>query len=213
MGVLTLRDLEARSIRDFVQSAADDGYLSGRVLDYGCGKQPYRDIVEAVGGRYFGFDLPHFPANVSLKRVVPDGYDMAVEARDDSDTALHSWAAQYGYFDTVLCTQVIQYVPLTIETRAGHHENMNDWLMNLRILMAEDSETLVMTYPTNWPEVEPEDLHRFTKAGMERLLTEAGFEIVRHERREFIHPYVAQANGRAFGYEEFALGYGVVARA
>jgi hypothetical protein len=201
----SLRGIEHASIRAFVQKAADLGYLSGRVLDYGCGKQPYRDIVEAAGGTYFGFDLPWLPANVSDEIVEP-GLDMSTALRDGYDTAFYSWAIEHGYFDAVLCTQVIQYVPLTIETRAGHHENMNDWLMNLRILMDEDSETLVLTYPTNWPEVEPEDLHRFTKAGMERLLKEAGFEIVLHEER------ARTWFGPGATYE-VALGYGVIARA
>ena len=50
-----LRTIEREAIRAFVQSAADDGYLSGRVLDYGCGKQPYGDIVETAVGEY-GYD-------------------------------------------------------------------------------------------------------------------------------------------------------------
>ena len=71
---------------------------------------------------------------------------------------------------------------------------------------------LVMTYPTNWPEVEPEDLHRFTKAGMERLLTEAGFTIVMHQRRASVFAGEFK-NSPPFDREEFALGYGVVAKA
>ena len=67
----------------------------------------------------------------------------------------------------------------------------------------------MLTYPTNWPEVEPEDLQRFTKAGMERLLTEAGFEIVRHERSAEVAPLVAGHLHR----KTFCAGYGVIARA
>jgi hypothetical protein len=207
-----LTRIENESIRSFVQKAADEGYLAGRVLDFGCGKQPYRDIVEKAGGTYFGFDLPEFPANMSRKRVVPLGYNIAVEDRDGFDTALHSWTIEHGSFNTVLCTQVIQYVPLTIETRAGHNENLIDWLMSLRILMEEDSETLVLTYPTNWPEVQDVDLHRFTKAGMEKLLTEADFEILVHERRATVVAVEGEGSYQvALG--TFALGYGVIARA
>jgi hypothetical protein len=68
--------------------------------------------------------------------------------------------------------------------------------------LAKFAATLVMTYPTNWPEVETDDLHRFTKAGMERLLHRAAFNIVVHEQR---------ASVRAVG-NRFVLGYGVVAR-
>jgi Methyltransferase domain len=167
---MSLREEESRSIRRFVQLAADDGYLSGRVLDYGCGKQPYRDIVEAAGAQYDGFDLVRFGGNLSGANITPP------------------WKEGY---QAVLCNQVVQYVlnpprfarALYVRLTAGGY--------------------LVMTYPTNWPEVESDDLHRFTKAGMERLLAEAGFEIVRHDWRH------------GFNYDgiSFAAGYGVVARA
>lgn len=176
-----LRTIERESIRAFVQKAADEGYLSGRVLDYGCGKQPYRDIVEAAGGEYHGWDLTEFPANVSGENVTPE---VPMGTR----------------FDAVLCTQVLQYVPQVAGTLAAQYGM---------------SPILVLTYPTNWPEVEPEDLHRFTKAGMERLLTEAGFEIVLHERRATIKPALPP-NWEVAAYgapDDFALGYGVIARA
>ena len=60
-----------------------------------------------------------------------------------------------------------------------------------------------MTYPTHWPEVEQEDLHRFTKAGMEKTLKLVGFEIKLHFPRAWTNLCT----------EEVAVGYGVVARA
>ncbi len=182
---MNLRDYERDSIRRFVQSAADEGYLSGRVLDYGCGKQPYRDIVEAAGGEYIGLDREHWPANAS-------GEDVGSELT-------------FGvHYDTLLSTQVLQYVP-----------DVPDYLANLRTYLIPQGQ-LVATYPTNWPEVEEEDLHRFTKAGMERLLTEAGFTIIRHEKRGSVwdprFDTAPQKRVTATG-EEFVLGYGVIARA
>jgi hypothetical protein len=173
---MNLRELEANSIRDFVQRAANEGYLSGTVLDVGAGLQPYRDIVEAAGGEYVPFDAPSFPAAV---------------AGLSNDTTGLAWGRR---FETLLCTQVVQYV-----------EDVALFLQHLRWertrLPAEGGCTLVLTYPTNWPEVEPEDLHRFTKAGMERLLTEAGFTIISHTfRHGFQHDGVS-----------FTCGYGVIA--
>ena len=98
------------------------------------------------------------------------------------------WPA--GRFDAVLCTQVMQYLedPLAILVRllgclrpGGH---------------------LVMTYPTNWDEVEVSDLWRFTRSGMELLLKRAGFELLHHDRRATV-----DLDGC-----RFPLGYGVVAR-
>ena len=94
--------------------------------------------------------------------------------------------------DTILCTQVVQYVPTPAL-----------WIHQKLHALLSPGGVLVLTYPTHWPEVEEADLHRFTKAGMTRLLVDAGFVIDRHERRaEFVW------NG-----ETFAVGYGVVARA
>lgn len=93
-------------------------------------------------------------------------------------------------FDAVMCTQVIQYLKTPrIE------------LMVLRSLLKQGGY-LVMTYPTNWDEVESTDLWRFTRAGMETLLESKEFKIVKHERR-------AEIDLNGF---KFALGYGIVAK-
>ena len=195
----SLRELEAESIRAFVQQAANDGYLSGRVLDYGCGKQPYRDIVEAAGGEYHGYDCAEFPANVSGENVGVLGPPRTYAA--------------------ILCTQVLQYIPHEFFAEGNYYDahyidGPAQFLAELKWLFRKDGY-LVMTYPTNWPEVEPEDLHRFTKAGMERLLTEAGFEIVRHEPRAWFDPWGGFIRGPSDNVppESLAFGYGVIARA
>jgi hypothetical protein len=172
----TLRDLEQQSIRTFVQSAADEGYLSGRVLDYGCGRMPYRGIVNAGCDEYVGYDRAEFPANLSGEDVGEYPF----------------WPSKP--WDAILCTQVVQYIPFP---------DLFDLLAMMATEMREHSGRLILTYPTNWPEVEPEDLHRFTKAGMERLLTEVGFEIIRHDWR----------HGFTVDGMSFAAGYGCIAHA
>jgi SAM-dependent methyltransferase len=81
--------LERQSIRDFVRSQSE--FLKGRVLDVGCGQQPYRDIVEDAGGTYVGYDRPGFPGAVVTEPVGNEPFQ-------------HRW-------DAVLMTQVLQYVP------------------------------------------------------------------------------------------------------
>ena len=169
----TVREVERQSIREFVVSCAP--YLDGRVLDYGCGKQPYRDVVEAAGGEYHGFDRAKFPANVS-------GED--VGERDPLAPPPDAW-------DAILCNQVVQYVPRVFLL-----------LRAFRLSLAEGGH-LVLTYPTTWAEVEPEDLHRFTRAGMERLIAAAGLYVERHEERAAID----------LGGFRLPLGYGCLARA
>lgn len=92
-----------------------------------------------------------------------------------------------GMFDAVMINQVMQYVRYPeacldgLPLRTGGH--------------------LIMTYPTNWDEVEESDLWRFTKAGMERLLRATGFRVVAHELRASV----------SIGNFKFPLGYGLVA--
>jgi SAM-dependent methyltransferase len=168
-----IREIERRTIREFVLWNAD--LLAGRVLDYGCGKRPYREIVENAGGSYIGFDRVAFGGNVS-------GEDIGelAELRPASEG-----------FDAILCTQVIQYVREPGELLLM----FANWLKN--------AGHLILTGPTNWPEVEPEDLHRHTLAGIKQLLRETGFDIVIAEQR-----WGLPLSG--FG---LSIGYGVVARA
>ena len=196
----TVRNLERTSIRGFVASCSE--YLTGSVLDYGCGKQPYRDIVEAAGGEYHGFDLVEFPANVS-------GVDY--ERPRDGRGVL-----RVGY-DAILCNQVLQYVPVYGDYIDNWDLNdcretpladlFEDWrnmlLSNSRYRLFAPPGHLVLTYATNWAEVETADLCRWTKAGMEHLLALAGFTVVRHEERG-----VLDLNGF-----RLPTGYGIVARA
>ena len=146
----TIRIVEKKSIREFLEK--NKNYLRGRVLDFGAGQQPYKDLVE---GEYVSFEKG----------------DLFPE----------------GSFDAVLITQVAQYLPDPIETFGS---------------LAKKADHLIMTYPTNWEEVEGDDLHRFTKVGMERILEEAGFEIMKHTPR------------CAINFDDFQLtiGYGVIAK-
>lgn len=181
---MNLRDYERETIRRFVQSVADEGFFRGQVLDYGSGKEPYRGIVEAAGAEYVPYDRATFGG--------------AVNGTDVGEKPLHP--------DVVLCTQVIQYVHFPQDT-------VREWKALLR---ESNHGHLVLSWPTNWPEVEDADLWRFTKAGMRRMLEAAGFEILSCERRGVVYDpqfeWGSAKRLRATG-EEFALGYGVVAKA
>jgi hypothetical protein len=169
---MNIRDLERTSIRNFLQHCADRGYFSDKdVLDYGCGKQPYRDIVVMGGGRYEGYDLSIYPASTT------EGEDIQRPAIFDE-----TWGA-------IVCTQVVQYVP-----------DVPMFLKTLRALL-DETGVLCITWPTNWPEVEKEDLHRFTLSGFARLLNEAGFSDIGTTPRAFL-----DAEG-----SRFYLGHGAIA--
>jgi hypothetical protein len=95
-----MNDLESReraSIRDFVARSLENT-PPGRLLDYGCGKQPYRLIAETNGHSYHGWDRANFGP-----------YSTWAE-EDYGDE--NYWQQQW---DIVLLTQVIQYVDDPLE--------------------------------------------------------------------------------------------------
>lgn len=149
-----IRQIERASIRAFLEKHRQ--YLKGRVLDFGAGEQPYRDLVE---GEYVPFEK---------------GQDI-----------------QAGPFDAVLCTQVVQYL-----------DDVSTFLRWGARAALKPGGHLVMTYPTNWDEVESGDFWRLTRMGMALLLHDTHFTVEVHERRAEV----------ALGNFKFPLGYGVIAR-
>jgi SAM-dependent methyltransferase len=140
-----IRAIEHESIRRFVRQQAGL-YAGSRVLDYGCGRQPYREIIETAGGEYVPWDRAGFGSSVTHEDIGPE--HIAAER-----------------FDVILCTQVIQYMPAP-----------DIDLVMFSTMLRKDGH-LVLTGPTNWPEVEPTDRHRFTLPGARELVEFSGFEI------------------------------------
>lgn len=164
------RKLEAESIRWFMRVHAAPFLAHGRILDYGAGLQPYRDLV---GGLYTAYDRASHPASVVSEDVGPN-FPLFPTRK---------WHA-------VMMNQVIQY----ISEPGDLLEQISDATLA--------SGVLVMTYPTTWPEVEGEDMWRFTKKGMEKLLGDYGWKPVVHEPRAYL---------RIPGFD-LCLGYGVICR-
>lgn len=86
--VLGIRATETKSIRLFLNHHADK--LGGNVLDWGCGTQPYRTLIEEHGGTYIGRDWTGLPGNIEGVGDVQEGESASC--------------------DTIVCTQVVQYV-------------------------------------------------------------------------------------------------------
>lgn len=163
-----LRVNEKLSILRFVEQQRR--FLSrGRVLDFGAGLQPYKKLV---GGLYIPYTIDH-PSTPSGSKI-----DL-------------SWEPFKEGFDSILCTQVVQYVKSIKDLWCRFHE-----------MLYSSAGYVVMTYPTTWPEVEAWDMCRFTGTGMEVFAREAGFDIISNDVRLAID----------MGNYTLPVGYGMVVR-
>jgi SAM-dependent methyltransferase len=123
----------------------------GRVLDYGCAEMPYRDFFPA-DVEYLGADLPGNP-----DATIEIGADGTLPVADAS-------------FDAVLSTQVLEHVVDPATYLAECHRVLRP---GGRLLLS--THGLMVYHP------DPVDYWRWTCAGLERIVIEAGFELVRFE--------------------------------
>lgn len=142
---MSLRDIERASIRAFLTDHAEL-FGTRRVLDYGAGNQPYREIVEKAGGDYNAYDRSTYGGSL--------GVDVGLD---------YPLRPEESLWEVIICTQVLQYA---VDPAA--------LLREIRACLPSDG-TLLMTGPTSWPIVEADDLWRFTPAGIGKLLYKAGY--------------------------------------
>lgn len=127
-------------------------HARGRLLDIGCGKQPYREMAAAYVSEYVGLDHAETRHDLAGADLVGTAYE--VPAPDSS-------------FDTVLCTDVLEHLEEPSEAVA------EAW----RVL--RPGGTAIYTVPLFWHlHEEPRDFYRYTKYGLEYLFNKSGFEIV-----------------------------------
>jgi SAM-dependent methyltransferase len=121
--------------------------LEGRVIDIGCGLQPYRSFLGPRVTEYVGVDRAGRFAAPDL-----EGDALELPVPDAS-------------FDAAISTQVLEHV--TDPQRALREA--------ARVL--KPGGILVLTCPGTWPDHEtPHDYFRFTRYGLQHLLRNAGFE-------------------------------------
>ena len=127
-------------------------YVKGRLLDFGCGGQTYRSLLEPQAEEYVGADVAAAPG-VSLDLKIVPGQQM--DAPDDS-------------FDSILSNQVLEHVPDP------------DFYLSEAARVLKPGGTLILTAPMQWRHHEvPFDYYRYTKYGLTELLGKNGFKIER----------------------------------
>ncbi len=114
--------------------------LGGRVLDVGCGEQPYRPWL-APGADYVGVDVADGPG---VSAVIRPG---------------ESWPFESGSFDAVLCTQVLEHDSSPDHT-LGEIE---------RVLAPGGTAVVTVPFAYNEHSM-PHDYRRWSAVGAERFV-------------------------------------------
>jgi SAM-dependent methyltransferase len=122
-----------------------------RVLDFGSAEMPYRDLFPG-GVELIGADLPGNP-DATLE-IAADGTLPAADAS----------------FDAVLSTQVLEHV-----------EDPALYLSECRRVLRPGGRLLLSTHGIMIYHPDPVDLWRWTPAGLERIVADAGLEVIHLE--------------------------------
>lgn len=127
-------------------------YVSGRLLDLGCGKKPYYPYLADKTLSWIGLD---FPASVSGSTSA-DVYGDAMEMPFKSEV-----------FNTILCTEVLEHV------------SEPNKLLSEAFRVLKVGGYLILTTPqTGGLHEEPHDYYRYTKYGLSFLAEQCGFTVV-----------------------------------
>lgn len=131
-------------------------FISGRVLDVGCGQKPYRSLF--VVEEYIGMDIEqsgHDHKNESVDVF----YDGKVFPFEDNS------------FDSIISNQVLEHV-----------FNPNEHLLEICRVVKPGGNFLI-SVPFLWDEHEqPYDCARYTSFGLRHLLEINGFEIIEQRK-------------------------------
>lgn len=127
-------------------------WLSGRLIDIGCGEKPLRRLTEAYVSEHVGVDHAETPHDKGGIDLFGTAYSIPVED---------------AVFDSALCTAVLE-----------HLEEPEQALRECcRVL--KPGGVAIYTVPFIWHlHEEPRDFYRFSKYGLEYLFRKAGFEVV-----------------------------------
>lgn len=123
----------------------------GRVLDFGCAEMPYRHLF-GDDVEFIGADLPGNPG--ATVEIAPDG---TVPVPD-------------GSCDAVLSTQVLEHVG-----------DPAVYLSECHRVLRSGGRLLLSTHGIMVYHPDPVDYWRWTCEGLDRIVREAGFEIVHFE--------------------------------
>jgi SAM-dependent methyltransferase len=145
-------DLQSGSVWNDVSELLADA--RGKVVDVGCGGQPYRSLLPA-SIQYVGLDTADAAAHFGYR------------AADTVYFTHNEWPEQARDADLLLCTEALEHVP----------DPRRFLLEAFRCLRPGGRLLATVPFAARWHFV-PFDYWRFTPSGLKQLLEEAGFRNV-----------------------------------
>jgi SAM-dependent methyltransferase len=141
--------IQLRKAIEMVISKHVQGKKYQKLIDYGCGNVPYKSFFDKHVTEYIGADLGvNTNAKIQLK---PEGQ---IPLENDS-------------VDLVLSTQVLEHV-----------DNPHLYLTESARVLKSDGRLIITTHGYWMYHPDPQDFWRWTSAGLKKIITEAGFEVV-----------------------------------
>lgn len=131
-------------------------YMSGRMMDFGCGSKPYKTIFKV--DEYVGVDFKG-EGHSHEKEEIDFFYDGKILPFPDN------------YFDTVFSTEVFEHV-----------FNLEEMMLEIKRVMKPGGKILV-TCPFAIPEHEqPNDYARYSSFGLKYLFEKNNFKVLEYEK-------------------------------
>lgn len=127
-------------------------FLSGKLIDIGCGKKPFKELLTPFVVEHIGLDHKdsfHSNYNVDIEGTA---YEIPIEDE---------------FFDSAICTAVLEHLEEPFEALQECH----------RVL--KKGGIAIYSIPFIWHlHEEPRDFYRYSKYGIQYLFTKARFELI-----------------------------------
>lgn len=172
-----------RQLYDTLEKLAST-YLSPRkrvLVDYGCGSAPYKNLFLPYVNRYLGIDIGNNrQADILIAK------NTKIPLKDKS-------------VDVILSTQVLEHV-----------DGVDFYLSETKRLLKREGLLLLSTHGV-WPyHPYPEDFHRWTRKGLEKLLQNNGFKCL--EIISILGPFATVTQFTLLLIAERLIGKGILAK-
>ncbi|MBN2485928.1 MAG: class I SAM-dependent methyltransferase [Bacteroidales bacterium] len=139
--------------KELIQRVAAENFFSGNFLDIGCGRMPYKNIIEPYVEKYTGVDIEN---EIYQNELKPDVFWNGSVLPFENST-----------IDSAMLVEVLEHIP---ETKKVLDEIS-------RVL--KENAALLITVPFLWNLHDiPNDEYRFTPYSLKRFLNNSGFSII-----------------------------------